>query len=572
MNILLALLSFLFSINITFKEADMRNVNTGMEIPSVNYADQPYVVITPKGEWVCILTTGSGREGSKGQHVASSISADKGKTWSPLVDIEPPEGPEASWACPLITKFGRIYAFYTYNGDNIHLGRDDTHGWYAYKDSDDSGHSWAEKRYRLPMRVTACDKLYKDGQLVQMFWGICKPIVVDDTVYFSYTKLGEYFLGNGEGWVFKSDNILTEKDPEKIRWEMLPEGEYGIRNPDFGSIQEEHNLAALSNGDLVCIYRTTNGWPAISYSRDKGKTWDLPKKMAYTPGGRVMRNPRACPKIWRCDNGKFLFWFHNNGCKDFNNRNPVWISGGIEKDGFIHWSQPEILLYNDDPQKRMSYPDLIQQDGRYWVTETEKEKARIHEIDVKLLEAMWNQVEGKGESVRNEAMFSINGKEIFETLDVDIPELPDLSKDGGFTIEMQIILDNPKTGSKVLEAGDENSGMSISVTDNKSLAIQFHDNNLSAYWDIDNGMLETDKLHHVAFIVDGGPKIITCVVDDKLCDGNTHERQFGWGRFNPDIRFVSNGKMKLFSNPGIEIRDLRIYDRFLLTSEAIANR
>jgi hypothetical protein len=29
------------------------------------------------------------------------------------------------------TPFGRVYAFYTDNGDRVHLGRDDTHGWHA---------------------------------------------------------------------------------------------------------------------------------------------------------------------------------------------------------------------------------------------------------------------------------------------------------------------------------------------------------------------------------------------------------------------------------------------------------
>ena len=47
----------------------------------------------------------------------------------------------------------------------------------------------------------------------------------------------------------------------------------------------------------------------------------------------------------------------------YNNRNPAWITGGIEKNGFIHWSQPEILLYHDDPAVKMSYPDFVEVDG-----------------------------------------------------------------------------------------------------------------------------------------------------------------------------------------------------------------
>ena len=146
---------------------DMRNVVTGAVIPSISYADQPYIAVTPKGQWVCVLTTGKGKEGAGGQHVSASTSTDKGKTWSKLVAIEPPTGPAASWACPLVTTFGRVYAFYTYNGDNVHLGRDDVHGWYACKYSDDGGRTWSARRFRLPMRITRCDTLKKKGQTSQ---------------------------------------------------------------------------------------------------------------------------------------------------------------------------------------------------------------------------------------------------------------------------------------------------------------------------------------------------------------------------------------------------------------------
>ena len=46
----------------------------------------------------------------------------------------------------------------------------------------------------------------------------------------------------------------------------------------------------------------------------------------------------------------------------------------------IEWSQPEILLYDDDPLTRMSYPDLVEDQDRYYITETQKDIARVHEI------------------------------------------------------------------------------------------------------------------------------------------------------------------------------------------------
>jgi len=92
-------------------EEDPRNIGTGRMIPDESYCDQPYVVITQDGNWLCTLTTGSGHEGQGGQHVVSTISTDRGKSWSPLVDIEPADGPEASWVVPLLVPSGRVYVF-----------------------------------------------------------------------------------------------------------------------------------------------------------------------------------------------------------------------------------------------------------------------------------------------------------------------------------------------------------------------------------------------------------------------------------------------------------------------------
>ncbi|MBM3334480.1 hypothetical protein FJY63_07450, partial [Candidatus Sumerlaeota bacterium] len=116
--------------------ADPRNIRNGHKIPSEpGYVDQPYVVITKDGNWLCTMTTGKGREGQVGQHIVATISRDQGRTWSDLVDIEPADGPEASWVTPFVAPSGRVYGFYTYNGDMIRTSgtkqiRADTLGWY----------------------------------------------------------------------------------------------------------------------------------------------------------------------------------------------------------------------------------------------------------------------------------------------------------------------------------------------------------------------------------------------------------------------------------------------------------
>ncbi|MFH1738397.1 MAG: LamG-like jellyroll fold domain-containing protein [bacterium] len=549
---------------------DPRNIRSGHIIPDQGYCDQPYVVITKDGNWLCTLTTGRGDEGQPGQHVVATISEDKGRTWSELIDIEPETGPEASWVVPLVVPSGRVYAFYDYNGDRITGRRADMLGWYVFKYSDDNGRTWSEKRYRLPVRKTACDM---DNGLegdVQIFWGIDKPMIHDGVVYFAFTKLGKYMLDLGEGWLFRSDNIITEKNAEKIRWEMLPEGEHGLRAPEFGSIQEEHNLVALSDGTLFCMYRTTTGHPCHCYSTDRGRTWTKPEYATYTPGGRQFKHNRACPAVWKLRNEKFLFWFNHHGGKTFEKRNPVWISGGIEKRGKIHWSQPEILLYDPDESVRISYPDLIEDNGRYWITETQKSVARVHEIDPNLLDGLWSQ--GIRKTVaRKGLVLSLNVRDI-KKLNNKMLRLPNLSEGGRVSLDFWIRLDEISPGQVILDSRDENEkGILVQTAENEAVRTDLSDGTNHFTWDSDPGSLKPNSWHHVAVIVDGGPKILTYVIDGIVGDGG-ESRERGWGRFTDSLSDI-NGSQTLTLAPALkgQLHCLRIYSRYLRTSEAISN-
>ncbi len=579
---------------------DLRNIQTGVVIPDEGYCDQPYVVITADGNWLCTLTTGKGHEGQDGQHIVATISADKGKTWSPLIDIEPADGPAASWAMPLVTPSGRVYVFYDYNGDRVDslngrkIHRVDMLGWYVYKYSDDNGRTWSAERYRLPVRETEMDRNNDFGGRVQMLWGIGKPIIAGRSVYLGFSKIGRYLIDLSEGWFFRSDNMLTEADPAGHKWIMLPDGETGLRSPG-GPIAEEQNLVALGDGSLYTVYRTVEGHPCHAYSRDRGHTWTPPAYATYTPGGRLIKNPRACPRLWRAKNGNYLLWFHNHGGRDFEDRNPAWILGGIEKDGRIHWSQPEILFYDPDPTVRISYPDLIEQDGRCWITETQKTVARVHEVDPTLLDGLWKQATNHTIARRGLVLdLDVDGR----SGTVTAPTWPDPSKNGGFTIEMwvephagtasslpasadrmpapqedrharnsggaarQVLLDSRDIGGK---------GIVVRTADHESLEIELCDGRMRCGWNADPGTLPPGRLHHVAIIVDGGPKIITFVVDGILCDGGK-TRQFGWGRFPPSLGSL-NSSAGLRIAPAFRgtIHTLRVYNRYLRTSEAVAN-
>ncbi|MFN4147785.1 MAG: sialidase family protein, partial [Runella sp.] len=98
---------------------DGRNLTTGSIIPDETYSDQPYIVKTNDGAWLCVLTTGSGHEGASGQHIITQRSFDQGKTWVDKREVEPADGPEASYAVLLKAPSGRVFVFYNHNTDNI---------------------------------------------------------------------------------------------------------------------------------------------------------------------------------------------------------------------------------------------------------------------------------------------------------------------------------------------------------------------------------------------------------------------------------------------------------------------
>ena len=129
--------------------------------------------------------------------------------------------------------------------------------WFRF--SDTAGASWSQ-RYRIPIRVTSIDRVRSPSLLLRRFfvarvlyslsdnttvavgrvqgnpwngtelqgWTVSKPIVHgNQTVLLPYTKVGTYLQGHDRNFVLVSDNILSERDPEKIVWRTWPAGDGG---------------------------------------------------------------------------------------------------------------------------------------------------------------------------------------------------------------------------------------------------------------------------------------------------------------------------------------------------------
>ncbi|MBI4659125.1 MAG: hypothetical protein HY735_09810 [Verrucomicrobia bacterium] len=573
---------------------DPRNFANGWLIPDEDYCDQPRVVVTKDGTWVCLMTTGPAHEGSDGQHIVATFSQDKGKHWSPLVDVEPRD-PErkSSYALALITPSDRIYAFYCYNGDktralpNGQPIRNDMQGWFCYRYSDDRGRSWSE-RYRLPMRLTSADRNNDWQGKLQMFWAIGTPAVYGHTVIFGFTKLGKYLLQEGEGWFFRSDNLLTEPDARNGQWQMLPEGDFGVRTPEFGSVQEEHDVVHLDGDELFTVYRTTMGHAACAYSRDGGRHWEKPEPLRYSHGGRIMKQPRACAKIWKTKTGQYLLWYHNNGTTTYNNgpnagsRNIAWLSGGVVRDGRLHWSQPEVVAYVDGGLEGCSYPDLVEDGGQFYICATQKTEARVLEVPAKLFAGLWTQDSNRTVATNGLAL-NLAGDACAAGSSAVAPKFPALcpitrertpalNGRGGLSVEMVVRFTDLSPGQVLVDARDtRGKGLALTTTDRGTVRLEISDGWRGAFWDCDANLLKPNTDHHVVAIVDGGPKAIGFVIDGKLCDGGS-ERAFGFGRFDPALKEVNGARdLNLAPNLRGKLKLLRIYHRALRTSEAIGN-
>jgi hypothetical protein len=614
-RILISLILCIESTLIFAQNDDWRDIKNGMVIPDESYSDQPYVVKTDDGAWLCVMTTGSGHEGVLGQHIISLRSLDRGKTWIDKCDVEPGDGVEASYAVLLKSPSGRIFVFYNHNTDNIReiIGDDppykngivkrvDSQGYFVFKYSDDNGKSWSKSRCSIPIREFEIDKNNVYQGKIQFMWNVGRAFDFKGSAYVPLTKVGGFgdgFFTSNEGVLLKSDNLFKEIDPAKARWETLPDGNVGLRTPPGGGpISAEQSFSVLSDGSFFCVYRTIDGYPAYTYSRDGGHTWDTPRYLSYG-NGRLIKHPRAANFVWKCENGKYLYWFHNHGGKfilkhpnrrsmAYEDRNPVWISGGIEKDGkngkTIEWTQPEILLYDDDPIIRMSYPDLIEDKGNYYITETQKDVARIHQIDEKLLEGLWNQFNYNQRTIDGIICEWRNNSSDFPQI-MDSPSLPDFYKRdqskadlsgihlrNGFSVDISFNLENLNGNQILLDARDSSGkGWYLCTTSYGTIQISLNDGRTQSVWDCDKNQLRPDKDHYVSIIVDGGPKIIAFVVDGILNDGGD-ARQFGWGRFNPYLQSVSGSKQIIIGKEikGI-IRNVCIYNRPITISEAIGN-
>lgn len=261
---------------------------------------------------------------------------------------------------------------------------------------------------------------------------------------------------------------------------------------------------------------------------------------------------------------------------------------GPDGKNYIAWSQPEIGLYNlNHTQNGPAYPDFLEGlDGAIHVIEAQKLKPRFHTLNASLVRMLWMQ-------------------HILDTvpttgLVLDVPlsgarTLPwtkplgalDDAASGSFALAVWVafpslhisspsssLLDARGTPSVVVVNTSTAAGMSVAGLV-LSLSPQVAQVRLSdpagrtmtvSSDEVCGAAVGDGKLHHVVVIADTHSCVVSMVVDGTLCDGGSTTVQ-GWAYFPDQIGLVP-------AVAGISVSDgvrrLRLYDRYLRTSEAIA--
>ena len=567
---------------------DFRDIRNGFTIYNKGYADQPYVVVNLDKTLTCVVTVAGGVEGTSGQHVVVTRSTDGGMTWNEPVPLEPLGSPENSWGLPILAHSGRIYVLYTFNEGNLRSVLDnegkpfyrvDAVGKFVFRYSDDRGLTWSANRFTIPIRTTDYDltNIYRgdvngdgvaDDKDARFFWSASAAYTDGRTVYVGIAKIrdvNQSNSGSSEGWVFISPNILTESDPERIIWEMRPEGTYGLRSRG-GRICEETTVIKTASERLAAICRTTEGYMPVFYSDNEGKSWGSPIPLAYAANGKPLKNPRAKPCLWPLGMGKYLVWFENNGSKGFDNRNPAWVAVAEEINGQLVCSQPEIFLYDRNPTIRISYPDFFQHNGRYFVTETQKTVARLHEIPASFIEQLSRQ--GIDNSVAHEGLSREWSSK--NSRNLRLPAPPDVNVKG-LTLEFWVKITDSGMESILFDSTTEGSqGIRVSMLKDR-VYFSISDGVTAARLRSDAVKLAIGQWNHIVCIVEPGPRLLMCAINGILSDGGL-DSEFGWVRYPSELTNVG-GTPAVFVGRRIggTLGLMRYYERPLTVSEVISN-
>ncbi|MFZ5947117.1 MAG: carboxypeptidase-like regulatory domain-containing protein [Stygiobacter sp.] len=349
--------------------------------------NQHYLITKLKNGRLLGIWTAGFMESSDNQSMLCHWSDDNGKTWSKYVVIDGPQtdGKTASWGFSIyVPERDRIYVFYNKDvGSRIY-----NQGVMKMKYSTDGGENWSAA---YTYTFEAGEYSPKDGS-PPYWWVYQNPIRVGNSYLVGFTEiLSRYddIFYSTEIRFLRFDNILTVDDPTALRITTFPSnGRAGLRGSyragtDRSTLQEP-SLVQLSDGRLLCVMRSGQGFPYYSLSADSGKTWSIPMGLRFGDGLAYVPQPLASCPLFSLGNGNYVLIFHNNSvyanggtqAADWQkNRTPAFLLFGKEdltKTQPITFGTPIRFLENYvrpvGPQNRTeiaTYPSMTEVNGEY---------------------------------------------------------------------------------------------------------------------------------------------------------------------------------------------------------------
>lgn len=387
------------------------------------------------GTWLTTWSQGA-FEHATDERIVFSTSTDLGQTWtSPKPIIFSSTEERIAYGTPFIVPASqRLYLFF-HAGAQLKMG-DPAYdsGHFNFIFSDDRGATWSERRIiPLPDRDINifADRLHG--------WLNHPPeIMPGDNVVLPFTayrvdggKRRAWLASPAEVGVIQMDNILTESDPEKLKFGLHPSGPRGIRvdlikhldnaslkqlASAFGVLPEEISfnfqemtVRALADGRWIGVGRTFLGSPGFTISQDQGLSWSAVEPLRYAPDGPVIKHPMTMCPIAQTSDDRIILLFTNNdgsgrGAKhvwdgDGKTRNPQWFAvarqiPGESRNGGLVFGEPRILADVDDSEDTnlktgVSMPQFFEREGRFFIAyNINKEHLLLDEIPSDVLQEM----------------------------------------------------------------------------------------------------------------------------------------------------------------------------------------
>jgi len=337
---------------------------------------------------------------------------------------------------------------------------------------------------------------------------------------------------------------------------------------------------------LFVVFRTDHGKLGAAYTDDGGQSFEPSIWLAYSPTAQPphhLKNPLGTCKAYQFANGNYLMLFYNNAHTTHSDRWTYWLTGGRAVPGadgkmYIEWSQPEVAYYNPNHEENgPAYPDFVEMsDGRIHLIEAQKVNPRFHTLNASLPTMLWSQ-----HTMRAVPKVGL----VLDAPCSGVQTLPWREPGLGASFALAAWVAFPSAGHEVVAVdstgGGDGQGLRLSLNatavelrltdgsgrsrrDGRACSSAASCAPVVTSDDVCAAAVGDGKLHHIAAIVDGASGIASLVVDGTLCDGGSVSVQ-GWSYLDPALGSVPAKGLRV----GEGVRRVRLYDRYLRTSEAI---